>query len=277
MLDIVVANPDNANLMNEFANGASSIAEAVFEDECRVHRVENGIPLGSRAKILGELAKTDEWKAYKYLPLVFYQVWSGIDASKATLFRDHLGAKFTCHSAARFVDIDFLIGAAVLDGLLPVPPPASPPAGQLILALTDVAQRRDKASARAITYLQGVLGSERWFPARLGVAAKLDGLATENEILIAIDRAKPSAKTPDPNVDTDRDGKNDAYIEPMTKTATVDAPSTDIYEKADDTSKKLASLAKGTVVRVIGKASAVWLAIEYNGRTAFAQVIDISV
>jgi hypothetical protein len=208
--------------------------------------------------------------------LVFYQVWSGIDASKATLFRDHLGTKFTCHSAARFVDVDFLISAAVFDGLLPVPPPASPPAGELILALTDVAQRHNKASVRAITYLQGVLGGERWFPARLGIAAKLDGLATENEILIAIDRAKPSAKTPDPNIDIDRDGKNDAYIEPMSKTAKVDVPSADIHEKADDTSKKLAGLAKGTTVRVIGKASAAWLAIEYNGGTAFARVIDLA-
>lgn len=277
MLDIVVANPDNANLMNELANGASSIAEAVFEDECRVHSVAEGIPLGSRAKVLGELAKTAEWKAYKYLPLVFYQVWSAIDASKATLFRDQLGAKFTCHGAARFVDIDFLSGAAVLDGLLPVPPPASPSAGELTLALIDVAQRRDKASVRAITYLQGVLGSERWFPARLGVAAKLDGLATENEILIAIDRAKPSAKVPDPNVDTDRDGKNDVYVEPMTKTAKVDVPSAELYEKADSTSKKVASLAKGTDVRVIGKASAAWLAIEHSGTTAFVQVIDIAV
>jgi Domain of unknown function (DUF4157) len=277
MLDIVAASPDNANLMNELADGASAISEAIFEDECRVRRVKDAIPAGSRAKILGELAKTDDWRSYPYIPLVFYQVWSAIDASKAALFRDHLGANFTCHKAAKLVDVDFLIGAAVLDGLLPVPPPASPPAGELKLALIDVAQRRDKASVRAITYLQGVLGAERWFPARLGVAAKLDGLATENEILIAIDRAKPSAKTPDPNVDTDRDKKNDVYVEPMTRTGKVDVPSADVYEKADNTSKKLAALAKGTAVRVIGKASADWLAIEHNGGTAFAQVIDIAV
>ena len=91
------------------------------------------------------------------------------------------------------------------------------------------------------------------------------------------DRAKPSAKTPDPNVDTDRDGKNDAYVEPMTKTAKVDVPSADIFEKADTTSKKLGSLAKGADVRIIGKASVTWLAIEYNSGTAFAQVIDIAV
>ena len=277
MLDVVKANPDNADLMNQFANGASSISEAKLEDECRVDAVAGGIPAGSRAGILGELAKTDDWKAYKYIPLVFYQVWSKIDASKATAFRDHLGARFTCHSAARFVDVDFLVGAGVLDGLLPVPPPASPPAGQLILALIDVAQRRKGASARAIAYLQGVLGSERWFPAGLRVAARLDGLATENEILVAIDRAKPSAKTPDPNIDTDRDGKNDSYVEPLTKTGKVDVPSTDVWQKPDDTSTKLGNLPQGTAVRVVGKASPDWLAIEYNNRTAFAKVTDIAV
>ena len=276
MLGAVAANPDNAGLMNEFANGAAAISEAVFEDECRVNRVADAVPSAYRAKILGELAKAAEWTADLYLPLVFYQVWSKIDASKAPAFLTQL-AKFTCHSAARFVDVDFLIGAGVLDGLLPVPPPATPPVGALTLALIDVAQRRDKASARAISYLQGVLGAERWFPARLGVTARLDGLATENEILIAIDRAKPSAKTPDPNVDTDRDGKNDAYVEPMTTTAKVDAPSADVYDKADTASNKLGSLAKGADVRIIGKASVAWLAIEYNGGTAFAQVIDIAV
>ncbi len=277
MLDVVAANPDNANLMNQFADGAAAISEAVFEDECRVHRIENAIPSAYRAKIFGELTKAGEWTASPHLPLVFYQVWSKIDTGKAQAFRNQLGASFTCHSAAKFVDVDFLIGAGVLDGLLPVPPPATPPVGALTLALIDVAQRRDKASVRAISYLQGVLGAERWFPARLGVTARLDGLATENEILIAIDRAKPSAKTPDPNVDTDRDGKNDAYVEPMTKTARVDVPAADIYEKADKTSKKLASLAKGADVRIVGKASVTWLAIEYNGGTAFAQVIDIAV
>jgi hypothetical protein len=277
MLDVVAANPGNADLMNQFANGAAAISEAVFEDECRVDLVGDAVPSAYRAKIFGELAKAGEWTAAPHLPLVFYQVWSKTDASKALAFRDQLGTRFTCHSAARFVDVDFLIGAGVLAGLLPVPPPATPPVGALTLALIDVAQRRDKASVRAINYLQGVLGAERWFPARLGVTARLDGLATENEILIAIDRAKPSAKTPDPNVDTDRDGNNDAYVEPMTKTAKVDVPSADIYEKPDKASNKLGSLAKGADVRIVGKASATWLAIEYNGGSAFAQVIDIAV
>src|SRR6185503_2117430 len=145
-----------------------------------------------------------------------------------------------------------------------------------MLALIDVAQQRDKAHARSIKYLQALLGSERWFPSGLGVTAKLSGLATENEILIAIDRAKPSAKTPDANVDVDRDDNNDLYVEPLTKTAKVDVPTATIYEKADTTSKKLGTLPKGSDVRIVGKAAAAWFAIEFNNRTAFAQVIDIA-
>jgi hypothetical protein len=278
MLDIVVGKPDDANLINAFADGASAIAEAVFEDECRVARVKGAIPAAHRARILGELARTAEWKdaSYKHLPLVFNQVWAQLDATKALAFRDTLGAAFNCHSAAKFVDIDFLVGAGLLDGLLPVPPPASPPAGQLILALIDVAQQRDKARPRSIKYLQTLLGSERWFPPALGVAAKLSGLATENEILVAIDRAKPSSKTPDANVDVDRDGKNDTYVEPLTRTAKIDVPTAAFYEKPDTSSKKVGSLPKGSDVRIIGKASPAWFAIELNNRTAFAQVIDIA-
>jgi len=103
------------------------------------------------------------------------------------------------------------------------------------------------------------------------------GPATENEILIAIDRAKPSGgKSPDPNVDVDRDGTNDRYVEPMTKTALVDVPSASLYEKPDDKSKQLATLAKGASVRIIGKVDVAWYACEHNGGTAFAQVMDIA-
>ncbi|MGH9886514.1 MAG: SH3 domain-containing protein, partial [bacterium] len=158
----------------------------------------------------------------------------------------------------------------------PVAGPAArvAPAGQLILALIDVAQQRDKARPRSIKYLQALLGSERWFPPALGVAAKLSGLATENEILVAIDRAKPSSKTPDANVDVDRDGKNDTYVEPLTRTAKIYVPTAAFYEKPDTSSKKVGSLPKGSGVRIIGKASPAWFAIELNNRTAFAQVID---
>jgi len=106
--------------------------------------------------------------------------------------------------------------------------------------------------------------------------ARSTGLATEDEILLAIDRARPSAKTPDPNVDLDRDGTNDLYVEPRAQTAKVDVPSADVYEKPDSAAKKLGALPKGADVRIIGKANTSWLAIEYNSGTAFAQVIDIA-
>jgi len=278
LMDVILdGHQDDANLMNTFAGGASWISEAKLEDECRVNRVAAGLSKTWIPRIFGELEKTSEWKSQKFLPLVFYQVWSKATPAKADAFRDHLGAKFTCHSAARFVDVGFLAGAGVLDALLPVPPSATPPAGELMIALIDVAQKRDKAQARSIKYLQALLGTERWFPKALDISGKLSGLATENEILIAIDRAKPSGgKSPDPNVDVDRDGTNDRYVEPMTKTALVDVPSAFVYEKPDDKSKQLATLAKGASVRIIGKVDVAWYACEHNGGTAFAQVMDIA-
>jgi len=58
--------------------------------------------------------------------------------------------------------------------------------------------------------------------------------------------------------------------------APIDVPTAAFYEKPDTSSKKVGSLPKGSDVRIIGKASPAWFAIELNNRTAFAQVIDIA-
>jgi hypothetical protein len=80
------------------------------------------------------------------------------------------------------------------------------------------------------------------------------------------------------NVDTDRDGKTDASVEPMTRTAKADAPSADIYEEADDTSKKLASLPRGALCEDRqGTGDVARDAVQYNDCTALVQVIDLAV
>jgi hypothetical protein len=276
---ILKGHRDDANLMKQFADGASILSEARSEPECRVARVNKALPDAWVPRVFRGLKNTVEWKKHKYLPLVLYQVWSRVDPTKATAFRDHLGAHFTCHDAAKFVDVEFLAEEAeVLDTLLPETPAATPPAGELKLALIDVARRRKNANPRSIDYLRALLGTEHRFSKALDLPGKLAGLATESEILVAIGRATPSgSKPPVPNVDADHDGVNDLYVEPMTKTGKVGGPSAVMYERPDDASKQLAALAAGEGVRIIGQVDPTWYACEHDGKLAFAHVADLEV
>ncbi|HEX2572643.1 MAG TPA: DUF4157 domain-containing protein [Polyangia bacterium] len=268
---ILNKNQDNAELMNQFADGASAIAEAADEDECSVENISREVPDAHLPAIYASLRKTSAWKSEPFIPLVFLQEWMRHDGSKKTSFLEHLGQYFTCHAASRFVDLDAL--EPLIEALLPKSPFKTPPKGQRVLALLFAAQ--GKAGGRVTEFLKAVVGSRSRFPPSFDIDTLLDGLATENEILAAIGLGVNAPKGKEPNIDVDRNGQNDLYVTPMTRRAKIKAE-TDARDKADDTGGSLGKLAKDAVVHTIGSTEdKLWLAIEHGARIGFVKTAEV--
>ena len=259
------------NLASDLSGG---ISECQFEGLCRPHHV-SGRDADVVDRMLTPLEKDREVTGQKppLMQVVFYQVWMLTKPAKQAAFLKAL-AKMTVQEVAPYVDLGLV--APELASLLPDPPSADA-AGELRLALLDVAENGGTADSASIDYLRKRrAGSQFANPQEITKA--LGGRTSAAAVLEDIKEPQPvgppqagQAAPPDPdyNVDLDGDGVNDSYVEPMimngvnVSKAVGGPPEIPVHQKPDDKSPVLGKLAEAASVNVIGK-SGPWTCIEFG-------------
>ena len=270
---ITIANPTNANLMNQLAQTVGGLSELKHLDECRVGSIRRILPAAHLHTLFTSIATASIWTTQHHIPLVVYQVWQKTDNSKRADLLSQL-QHFNCLQASTFIDTAFL--GADLAQLLSLPPASPPPADRLKLALVHVVQGGTNVGDAGREYLRAVAGGGRTFPAALNINGLLAGRSTEQGVLqdIGLGSAAPARGAagvpvaPAPNVDLDGDGTNDFYVEPMTRRGGVTVRSLRVRARPNTSSALLGGLVSGQGVFILGSVSN-WYAIEFNHRTAF--------
>lgn len=211
-----------------------------------------------------ELAKTNAWRDIDFLSLVLSQNWIQAQPNEAlprTQFLARLD-KLTCQRAKKFVD--FTILGPIIAELLanPVKP------GQLNLALLDILSTAPSNESKQ--FLIDLTVDDK-FPIGLKVGEKLAGLATEDDILIAIGKKeKPNvnnvvAPVNKPgNVAVGGSDKNTLAMQSVTKRGKINtAEGANLYKKPDRTSDVLKVLDQNEEVTIFAAAGG-WFAVEYK-------------
>ena len=180
----------------------------------------------------------------------------------------------TVQEVAPYIDLSLL--TTDLPALLPDPPSANA-AGELRLALLDVATNAQRADAASLAYLRKRrTGAQFANPQEITKA--LGGKGSAAGVLEDIKEPTPAGPPaagvnapPDPNynVDLDGDGTNDAYVEPMVMNGVnvskaIGGPGDiEVHAKPDDASPVLGKLPDGASVNITGK-SGPWTCIEFG-------------
>ncbi|NJL85814.1 MAG: SH3 domain-containing protein [Leptolyngbyaceae cyanobacterium SM1_1_3] len=277
---IVLANPDNANLINQLANNVWIFAHSIFreestKDECRLWSLSGQLPHSHSQTIINALAGTGDWTSHAYIRLTFrqFEMMQTPKAASRTAFMTELGG-LPCSEADEFVNIYRI--HAQLPQLLPTPAASPPDASRLKLALIGAHQGDTGAGTPSEAYLKSVIGpGNHRFPSGLGVNGILSGLSDEQSILDAIGLGSAAAAAAaagvgsvPANVDLDQDGTNDFYVEPMTRQGATTAQALNVRQKPSTTEPILGSLPRGAHVYISGR-SGDWYSIEHRGGIAF--------
>ncbi len=259
------------NLASELSGG---ISECQFEGSCRPHMISSAEP-DVLDRMLKPLVANKEVTGQKppLMQLVFFQVWMLHDATKHAPFLKAL-AQLTVQEAAPYVNIALVAGE--LPALLPDPPSADA-AGELRLALLDVAENGASADAASIAYMRkrrsgAVFANPAEITKALG--GRTSAAAVLEDIKEPVPTGPPVAGQAAPpeenyNVDTDGDGTNDTYVEPMVMNgvnvskAIGGSAETPVHQKPDDKSPVLGKLPDVASVNITGK-SGDWYCIEFG-------------
>lgn len=265
-----------------FINGlimpAESLEMMIYSDNCRITTLQE-CPREFYPEIFPSLEETAYWKAstLSYIPLVFYQAWMLFNDVKKRDFMAALEKQADCNVAAQYVDVNYL--NSNFESLLG-PPAAEPPRASKMLALIGLANGGATVKAAASNYLRKCIGPQATdFPPSWKVSGLLAGLASTHDLLVKAGIVKDTdsggSKNDDendaplqPNVDLDGDGKNDAFIEPMTRFGTVVASALHIRKGPSTRHPSIGLYPRGAKLEIIGK-SGNWYAIEYKKRIAF--------
>jgi hypothetical protein len=277
---------DGPNI-NKFAAYSYYLSHTSIEGQCRPAFVANLETGGAdMLDMFTALSGSSQFSNLKYIPLVMYQNWMTMDPGNAglkTSFLAHLSTNFNCHSAKKYVDIDYLDKKGHFKDLLS----GAASSGKLILALLGV-NKSNQADCKA--YVISQLNATDTFDGALKVNTLLAGISTENDILIKIGKktaptsssVSSAPATKNANLTTLGETKNKVYVDSVTKKGKISkVPEADTYTLPDITSTKLSKVTKDTDVFIIGSVDAFW-AIEYKTSdakpkdgTAFVNKADI--
>jgi hypothetical protein len=279
---------DGPNI-NKFALQSYYLSEGAIEDVCRPDFF-SALDSGGADMIdmFKALSGANQFTSDKYIPLVMYQNWMTLDPADASLkasFINHLEKNYNCHSAKKFVDIDYLDKKGHMTGLLT----GAPSPGKLILALLGV-NKSNQADCKK--YVISQVNATDTFDASLKVNSLLGGISTESDILIKIGKkTAPSSvsvssapATKNANVVPFGETKNKVYVDSVSKKGKISkVPEAETFTLPDKTSKKLDNVTKDTDVSIIGSADSFW-AIEYKTKdakpkagTVFVDKADITI
>ncbi|SDU58396.1 eCIS core domain-containing protein [Desulfobacula phenolica] len=257
---------------------AGEISHAQSETECKPRHFIYSKQLGVWTDALFKgMRAADHWSNRHYIPLVFYQIWIMIDKTVKPNkeFVDQLGTHFDCSTAEEFVDIPYIatkIPAMLASG--------GSDKGKLTLALLGVIKENQAACRKFLTDRlddQDPPLSKDAFDPGDGVNALLNGLSTEDDILIKIGKKQAPVLDIGADIDLDRgpdtrtgniklegDASNKHYIDSVTKKGKIKKdPNTKAYKKPDKGSGEAGELAKNAEVFIVGT-NYDWWAIEYT-------------
>jgi hypothetical protein len=184
--------------------------------------------------------------------VVFFGAWMLTDAAKQPDFLAAL-AKMTVQDAKPYISLPGI--AAQLGALLPDPPGANA-AGELRLALLDVAENASGADAASIAYLRkrrtgAAFTNPQQITQALGGASSAATVLEDIKEPSGVAAAAGPAPDPNYNVDLDGDGINDTYVEPKVAEGVTISEAT-VRAKPDPAAAELGRIVKDTRVNVTG-------------------------
>ncbi|HEY3386981.1 MAG TPA: DUF4157 domain-containing protein [Saprospiraceae bacterium] len=275
--------------LSELSHRVSGWLDGQWEHEFGAAKLDKSLKPTERELVFNAMLKSNHGDLNSFVKIVIFQVWAKTDATKAALLLDTID-KDTFLKEERLTK---LLDQNYVDPLLPtlmvVADPVNPTQGQLKLALAIAATRGTGMPGSVKKLLKDAAGNKKTtnFPAPLKVNEFLEK-TLEITILNHIDLAPgttsetPSAPEPskdpkappkfanDANADLDADKKNESLVtvKPVKFVLRADSP---VWDKASMKSNVIATLKKGTVVRVAGTFAG-WAMIDLGGKPAFVDL-----
>lgn len=267
LMKIIVANPDDADLINKFTQTASALGHFTSRQHCEVGKLKGKVPDAHMDAIFTDLKGATVWSdaAFDFVPAVVYQVWIEKNNGKIGEFLTFLnGSTFNTNNAARILDLGHL--QPLLAQLLPAPvPPHTPPRGPFLIALLYLVAQESGAPQACKDYIKTVVGvGQQTFPATSNVANILQGASQQSILEDAGIVQKPNAAPnpnpalgggpagPAPNVAPTGAGNNTIAVESVTMTGTTFGLfSTDAYMLP--AGNQIGTIPSGTTLNIIGK------------------------
>jgi hypothetical protein len=246
------------------------------------------LPAADVNGIFTRLTTSTAWTNQPRIRLLFNEAWMRHTPAHSTDFLTELAAFANCGGAVRYVDMSVVRPIISTAPLLTIPPPAVPDPGQLRLALIEAHSNplpppptpEPSPLPPHVQFLRALLGAGPNFPPALNIGGLTSGLTDEAGILAAIRRSPaapaapttsttPVAELPRANVDLDRDGTNDFYLEPLAKTGTVaNCVALNVRSRPWMGDNVRDTISVGTTVRIVGRFHH-WYGIEHRGRIRF--------
>ena len=274
---IILANPNNANLINQLADVSWRFAHGALRAECKKDEgllwpIAGALPNSHIKTIIDALATTAKWRSRGYIRLTFRQFWMMQEAN-ATNRNNFLAevASMACSEADDFLDIWNI--HSELSQLLPTPASTPPESSRLKLALLGAHQGDTGAGAPSEAYLKSVIGpGNHQFPSGLNVGGLVSGLTDQQTILdsIGLGSAAAAAAAVGPgaavpaNIDVDRDRTRDFYVEPMTRRGIITARKLNVRTRPGTTHPVLDTLSRGRRINISGR-SGDWFSTDLRG------------
>ncbi len=262
---------DNGKALRYLTFIAGELSHAKSESSCKVAHFANTRQTNFvGAFVLRDLSRATAWTDVPRIALVVHQVRMllGKDgAGPGEAFINQLGAHFDCRRARRFVDLAELrpLIGTLLGG-------AGSAKGKLVLALLSYVKDRN-ATAKA--HLEHVLDARpapnhTSFDPTLRVGALLNGISTEDEVLIRLGRkpdpfanAAPAPADPTGNLAPRGEELNTMRLQSVNWEATISkAGGASLYTKPDAASK-VTRLKRNATVKIIAH-NELWFAVAYS-------------
>ena len=276
------------HLLAAMIEAAPLLGECNSDSECTVERLEQ-IPkllVNELFPLLTATPHAPAWTATPSIRLVVLQAWALHGPGHDTALLTELGSR-TVEQIQPKVDLGRLAAHGALARLRSGS--LAGPAGEGRLRLLLLETLAGAPSAATLAALRRLRGRRpRFLPAdHARLEAALGAAGDADSILAAIEEpaaggggggggggaGAPPAK--DANLDTDGDGRNDVYVEHLTRRGENPAADVDLLEQPKPGAAAVKHVAKGTELLVIGRAEGGWLAVEEGGKTRFVREADL--
>ena len=271
LYDMVVADSDNASLMNRLANsvagGLGELDDPARQNPNFVGGANNDLSAAEESSVLTPLHAF----AGPGGQLAIDQVWMIDDPGHGADFLTELDGFGTTIAAAPHLSSGWLAPSA--GGLLPLASAGAPTRAQMKLALWGVTGGRDDAGCHAFLLENAKTTRHVVMPAGETVDGLTGGGAAESDVLTTLGLAGHAVAAvvggaPAPNLDTDGDGINDTYVESVTRRGVIAGEGVRLRANPSFAGSVLELLFMPTRLDVFGEHGA-WLAVDRGGRVGF--------